>query len=350
MTDASQQLDVAVIGVGRMGRHHARTYHQMLIANLVAVVDADIERAAEIADEYGCTPYDNAEAMMAAHPDLVGATVATPTQYHTQAARPLLEHKIACLVEKPLAASVQEAKTLADLAAEHGAVLQVGHTERFNPAVRAVAAMDIRPRFIEIDRVSPMTFRSMDVGVVMDMMIHDLDIVQMLVGTPIVSVEAAGVNVFSDHEDIANTRFVFEGGCVANITASRLALKTERKMRLFSESAYVSLDYQSRRGVTIRQSENSNAIREIRDQLAAGKDLSDVDYSDVIHVEELTMDLPEGEQDPLTAELTSFLEAARTGSRPAVDAHAGWSAVEAAERVVEAIKKHKWEGFETIRF
>ena len=346
----SGKSDVAVIGVGRMGRHHARTYAQMPNANLIAVVDDDEERAETIADEYGCAAYTSTDTLLAKHPDLLGVSVAVPTQHHVDAARPLLERQVACLIEKPLAPTVEQARRLAAIAAEHGAVLQVGHTERFNPAVRAVAAMDITPRFMEVDRVSPMTFRSLDVGVVMDMMIHDLDIVLMLALAPIVKVDAAGVAVIGEHEDVASARIVFENGCVANLTASRLAMKTERKLRVVSESAYVRLNYQDRSGIVIRKSShNADALLQVRDQLATGKDLSDLDYSDMIEIDELTMDLPPGERDPLTAQLSSFLDAARTGTAPAVTAEQGYAAVDAAERVVEAVRAHQWEGLESAK-
>ncbi|MCC6680389.1 MAG: Gfo/Idh/MocA family oxidoreductase [Phycisphaeraceae bacterium] len=338
-------LDVAVIGVGRMGRHHARTYAAMPQANLVAVVDADGERAATVADEYGCRAFTTTDQLLREYPNLPGVTVAVPTQYHQSAAEPLLQRGIACLIEKPLAPTMQQARHLAELAATCGAVLQVGHTERFNPAVRAVAAMDLTARYIEVDRVSPMTFRSLDVGVVMDMMIHDLDIVLMLARSPIKKVDATGVAVLGEHEDIANARIVFESGCVAAITASRLAFKTQRKLRLFSEDAYVSLDYQARNGTAIRRTPgNVDALNNLRSELAAGRDLSDLDWSRIVSIENLTMDLPPAEQDPLTAELGSFLDAVRTGAAPLVDAEAGYFAVAAAERVVEAIRDHEWKG------
>ncbi|MEM6751158.1 MAG: gfo/Idh/MocA family oxidoreductase, partial [Planctomycetota bacterium] len=224
------------------------------------------------------------------------------------------------------------------------AVLQVGHTERFNPAVRAVAAMDITPRFIEIDRVSPMTFRSLDVGVVMDLMIHDLDIVLMLVRSKIQRIEAVGIAVMGDCEDICDCRIVFESGCVVNLTASRVALKTERKLRLFSEDAYVTLDYQSRSGVVLRRSSNALALSAVREAIHTGADLSDVDYQDLINVEQLAMDLPEGEDDPLTAQLGAFIRAVRSGEAPPVTAEDGYAAVDAAQRVLEGIRRHKWEG------
>lgn len=339
-------MDVAVVGVGRMGHHHARIYSQIPQANLVAVVDGDEDRAAMVADQFNCDALTSVDELLKRYPDVQAVSVAVPTKYHREASQPLLERQIACLIEKPLAPTVEEARDLAKLASDYNAVLQVGHTERFNPAVRAVEAMNVPARFIEVDRVSPMTFRSMDVGVVMDMMIHDLDIVLMLARSPIKRVEAVGVCVMGDHEDVASARIVFESGCVANLTASRLALKTERKMRLFSESAYVSLDYQHRTGVVIRSSENSAALGEIRAQLAAGKNLSDLNYSELVQVDELNMDVPAGEEDPLTAELVSFLHAASTGNAPTVDARAGYAAVDAAERVVQALQAHQWEGLE----
>ncbi len=346
----AERIDVAVIGVGRMGRHHARIYRGLPGARLVGVVDADGERAATVGDEHGVAGYESVEALLASEPGVRAVSVAVPTRHHPTVTEPLLRRGVACLVEKPLASTVAEARRLAEVADQQGAMLQVGHTERFNPAVRAVVDMRITPRFLEVDRVSPMTFRSLDVGVVMDMMIHDLDIVLTLAGGPIRRVDAAGVAVLGEHEDVANVRLVFESGCVANLTASRLALKTERKLRVFSESAYVSLDYQKRSGVVIRRdARNAEALERLRQQLAEGRDLSDLDYAQLVRVEELTMDTPEGERDPLTAELMSFLEAVRHGRRPTVDARAGYAAVEAAERVVEAIRSHHWHGLSGAR-
>jgi len=338
---------VAVIGVGRMGRHHARTYKQMQSADLRAVVDFDEERAQTVADEYGCGAYTSVDTMLQAHPDIKAVTIAVPTVHHRSTTEPLLKRRIACLVEKPLAPTVADAKALVDCANDHDAVLQVGHTERFNPAVRAAEALNFKARFMEVDRVSPMTFRSLDVGVVMDMMIHDLDIVLMLAKSPIKSVQASGVAVLGDHEDVCNARIIFENGCVANITASRLALKTERKLRVFSENGYISLNYQSREGTVIHTTgDNREALGKIREQVAQGLDLSDLDYHDIVQVEELTFDLPPGEEDQLTAEQTNFLRAACHGHAPAVDGAAGYAAVDAAERVVRAIKEHTWEGME----
>jgi predicted dehydrogenase len=223
----------------------------------------------------------------------------------------------------------------------------VGHTERFNPAVRAVVDLSIRARFLEVDRISPMSFRSLDVGVVMDLMIHDLDIVLTLAGSPLQRVDATGVPVLGEHEDIANARLVFANGCVANLTASRLALKTERRMRVFSEDAYVSLDFHKQYGLIIRKAANADLLERVRHELAAGADLTDLDYTGLVNVDELQMDA--GGTDALTAEWTAFLDCVRTGSVPVVDGRAGLLAVDAADRVVRSLRQHRWEGLASPR-
>ncbi len=314
-------------------------------ADLKAVVDFDMTRAQAVADEYGCEAYGTVDELVAAHTDIQAVTVAVPTVYHRAAAEPLLNKQIACLIEKPLAPSVKDCRALVDCAKANNAVLQVGHTERFNPAFRAVEALNFKARFMQTERVSPMTFRSMDVGVVMDMMIHDLDIVLKLAGSPIKSVDATGVAVLGEHEDIASARIIFENGCVANITTSRMALNTERRLRVFSESGFINLDYGSCDGVVVHtDGDNREAMMKIRDQLAAGRDLSDLKYLDMVKVEPLSFDLPAGEDDQLTAEQNNFLRAVRGGGKPAVDGEAGLAAVDAAQRVVRAIREHTWEG------
>jgi len=335
---------VAVIGGGRMGRHHTRTLAGLARAELVGVVDLDQDRAMTLVDEYGGKAFDCVESLLKAEPNLAAATVAVPTKYHVDTTTQLLEHGVACLVEKPLAESSAEAQTLANLAQTNKIVLGVGHTERFNPAVRGAATMNLTPRFIEVDRVSPMTFRSMDVGVVMDLMIHDLDIVLSLVQSPVVKVDAVGAAVLSEHEDIASARLTFASGCVANLIASRLALRSERRMKVFSEDAYVNIDFASRDGVVVQRSANREAVIAMREKLASGDDMSDVDYSSLISVEELT--LPPDEGDQLTAEHNDFLNAVEQGSSPTVAASAGVAAVEAAEKIVASIGQHEWQGLD----
>ncbi len=336
---------VAVVGVGRMGRHHARIYRELPEARLVGVVDADEERAATIADDHGCAAYAGVDELLAAHGDLRAATIAVPTVAHEAVAARLLGRGVACLVEKPLAGSVAEARHIVDAAAEHDTLLQVGHTERFNPAVRAVAEMGMIPRFIEVDRVSPMTFRSIDVGVVFDIMIHDLDIVLMMTGRPITDIRAVGVSVLGEYEDVADARIEFDTGCVAKITASRLALKTERKLRVFSETGYVTLDYASKTGLALTRTDNQEALNRVRKQIAEGADLSDVDYMDLVNVREMTIN----DEEPLRAELSNFLAAAGGHAAPAVSAEAGLAAVAAAEQVVDRIRQHEWQGLDNPR-
>jgi len=343
-------MPVAVVGVGRMGRHHARTYNNLDLTELVAVVDFDEERAETVADEYGCKAFTSVADLLAQCPEVKAATVAVPTQYHADSTYPLMKNGVACLVEKPLAGSVNEAVELAEFAKNKGCVLQVGHTERFNPAVRAVAAMDITPRFLEVTRVSPMTFRSLDVGVVMDMMIHDLDVVLSLVGRPIVDVQAVGISVLGENEDICDARLTFEGGCVATLKGSRVALKTERRLRLFSEDAYVSLDYGSREGIVVRKTANAEALEDVRDKLRDGADLSDLNYMDLVKIDQLTMDLPADEADQLTAQAKAFVNAIRAGTKPIVTAEQGYAAVDAAERIVKAINAHAWDGLGSSPF
>jgi predicted dehydrogenase len=242
---------------------------------------------------------------------------------------------VACLVEKPLAKDVADGRRIVDAAARAGVAVQVGHIERFNPAVRAMARLEMAPRFIESIRISPMTFRSIDVGVVLDMMIHDIDIVLKLAGSPVADIAAVGVSVIGGHEDICNARLTFANGCVANVTASRLALKTERKLRVFSSDAYVSVDYQKRYGMVVRRTGNLDAIRETAEKIRSGEltDPSGLSYADLLHVEELQI----SDTEPLRAQLESFVSAVRNGTRPEVTAEDGLAAVETAIRVVEAI-------------
>ena len=339
----AEPIDVAVVGVGRMGRHHARVYAQHAEANLVAIVDEDAQRANTVADEFGCAAYLCIDDLLRTYPRLRAVTVAVPTVSHVSVAEALVERGVACLVEKPLASTADEARELAEFAQRHGVILQAGHTERFNPAVQAVQAMNITPRFMEVVRISPMTFRSLDVSVVMDVMIHDLDIVLMLADAPVERIDAVGVAVLGEYEDVANARLTFTSGCVANLTASRLALKTDRRMRLFSETAYVSLNYMRRSGMVIHKTGNQDTLATIRARIAAGEDLSDLDYSQLVQHTELTMG-DDQQADPLTMELTEFLSAVRENRPPTVDADAGVAAVEAAQQVIAAIKQHHWEG------
>ncbi len=342
---ASNPLRCGAVGVGRMGQHHARVYAEMEGIELVGVVDANFDRAKEIADKHGCKAFATEQELLEAGVDAV--SIAVPTTYHLKSASPFLKAGVACLIEKPLAQSADEAQQIKELAEKHNACLMVGHIERFNPIMRAMQSATastgepITPRFMEVHRVSPMTFRSMDIGVVMDMMIHDLDVVLMLMGgREPDEIQASGVAVISEFEDICNARLVWNlpednggGQCVANITASRLAMKTERVTRITGEGGYIKIDYAAKTGTIIRKTANEIQMREVREQLSSGKDLTDVDWTELVNIEPLTID--DGE--PIVKEIEAFLDAVRTGESPAIDAHAGFANVRTAERIVEAI-------------
>ena len=332
-------LPVGVVGCGRMGRLHTRTYSQMPQATLVGVYDANPSVAAAVAVEYGCRAFTKLEELL---PLVKAVTIATPTQYHAAVAETCLKARVPCLIEKPLGRDSAECAQIVAWAEQYGVPVQVGHVERFNPVVRGICKMNLQPRFLEVIRISPLTFRSLDVGVVLDMMIHDIDIVLMLAGSKMARVEASGVSVTGGAEDICNARLTFENGCVANITASRLALKTERKLRAFCPGEFVSIDFAKRTGVIVRGSESLPAVRDAARRAKAGEvaDLSQLKYTDMVKVEPLIV----GDADPLRAQAESFLAAVRDKHSPEVTARDGFAAVETAEKIVAAIAPEKLLG------
>jgi predicted dehydrogenase len=334
----SAPVPVAVIGVGHMGRHHARIYSELPETELVAVVDRDADRAREIADKHNCRALTEPESIL----DMVRAvSIAVPTVYHHTAARPFIERGIAALIEKPIAGTPAEAEKLIALSRKHDSLLQVGHTERFNPVVRAIERMEIVPKFIETHRISPFTFRSADIGVVMDMMIHDIDIVLHLVRDNEPKVDAVGVNVLGPHEDIANARLRFANGCVVNLTASRLALKTERRIRVFSQEAYLSLDYQKKTGIAIKKDANLDILEMARQRDAEDlSQLAGADFGRMVKVEPLVVE----DTEPLKAALQAFVHSVRTGEPPPVTAEDGLAAVRLAHRIMDSLQSHSWDG------
>ena len=338
---APKVLRCATIGVGKMGRHHARLYAQTEGCDLVGVVDGNADRAHKMVEEWGGHAFTTVQELIAHGVDAV--TVATPTITHRAIVEPLLEAGIACLVEKPLAADVADARAIADTAKRTGSLLQVGHIVRYDPVMVAIRELlakgTIRPRFIEIDRVSPMTFRSTDVGVVLDMMIHDLDVLLMLMGAEPEEIHANAVCVVGEAEDVCNARLVFPAGpdglrCTANVTASRLALKTERKIRLISEDAYISGDFVEKKGTVVRKTANASQLANVRARLIKGEDLSSVNYLEMIAMEPLAV----GSGEPLKLQLLDFLDAVRCNRRPLVNAEDGFAAVRTAERIVATAK------------
>jgi len=336
---------VAVVGAGRMGKLHARVIHEMAGATLACVVDANAAAAQALAkqrDTVALTDPTQAVELCDA------AIIAVPTRAHLDAARPFLQAGKSVLIEKPLAPDVATGREIIELARQGGASVQVGHTERFNPAVLALSKHAFAPKFIEADRISPFTFRSADVGVVLDMMIHDIDLVLMLAASRVVDVHAVGVAVIGKHEDICNARLAFANGCVANITASRLAVKTERRMRIFGEQAYLSVDYAKKTGVVIKKSENLDLI-----QMARELDVTDlaelatsVDYTKLLKYEQLIVD---DSTEPLCRQAEAFRRTVEEGAAPVVSAADGLAAIEVAYQILDAIAAHRWDGDRTDR-
>jgi predicted dehydrogenase len=327
-----KNLRVAVVGAGHFGNYHSRILSEMEGADLVAVCDRNPERAREIAEKYGAPPLTDPADLPG---DLDAVVVAVPTEHHLEVAGPLLRRGIAALVEKPIAQDLEEAEAICDAAEEGGAVLAAGHVERFNPALMAAVEKDIEPRFIESRRVAPFAFRSADVGVVLDLMIHDLDICLALASAEVTRVDACGTPVLGRHEDIANARIEFASGCVADITASRVATKVERKVRLFCPDAYLSLDYAKRSGVLYRKSPKLTPeyVQELIDHPETIKDLKAAVFGNLVTVENLSM----GDFDPLTKEIEDFLGAVREGRSPMVTGRDGCRAVKVALQVLSAI-------------
>ncbi len=333
-------IRIGVIGLGRMGGLHCRVISEMPEVELACVVDTDAAVLEAAAGKYGVPAVGSAAEAV----DLVDAAiVATPTSDHVAAARPFVAAGKAVLIEKPIADSVSAAEELIALAKKTGSSVQVGHTERFNPAVEAMRRFEITPKFIEAHRISPFTFRSADIGVVLDMMIHDIDLVGMMVADEPVGVEAVGVNVLGASEDIANARLTFANGCVANLTASRLAIKSERKMRIFSEQAYLSVDYGRKVGIVVKKSENLDLIRMARkmDVKNLGELAGKVDYTKLIKVEQLEVS---DDVEPLRKQAEAFYRCVAEGAEPVVPAAAGLAAIRCAAAITDSIKSHRWDG------
>ena len=294
-----KRLRVAVIGVGYLGRFHAQKYAGMADVELAGVVDVDPTRAAEVAREVGTEPYASMEPLAG----IDAVSIAVPTSLHAEVAIPLLESGTAVLLEKPIAATTEEAAAIIDAAHRGGTILQIGHLERFNPALLELKDSIRDPMFIEAHRISPFKARGTDVDVVLDIMIHDLDIILALVGSPVASMEAVGVPVLTDAVDIANARLRFETGCIANITASRVSADVMRKIRIFQKDAYISLDFAKSKADVYTLSET----RQIGHR-----------------------HLAISESDALAGEIRSFIDAVAGGGSVVVDGTAGLNALQMA--------------------
>jgi len=306
---SGDRVRTAVIGVGHLGRHHARILSALEGVELVAVVDTNAERASSISASTGAPAFADYREVL----DKVDAvSIAVPTELHRDIALPFLERGVATLVEKPIARSLAEADDLLAAARESGAVLAVGQTERYNPAVAAVLPLVTSPRFIEVHRLGAFPDRSLDIDVVFDLMIHDLDIILALVRSDVQSIEAVGVPVLTSKYDIANARLRFQSGCIANVTASRISKERVRKIRFFQPDAYISIDYAAQEVEGWRLVRHDSS----RPTIEGGA-------------------LPVERDEPLRREIADFIRAVRSKSTPLVDGVAGRRALELATRVAE---------------
>ena len=310
-----QKIRAAVVGVGYLGRFHAQKYAQAEGCELVAVVDPRQEAREQVAAELRTRPLGDYRELLGA---VDAVSVVTPTPAHFAIAREFLEAGAHVPVEKPITETAAQARELIALAARARRILQVGHLERFNAAILAALPHLNSPRFVEVTRLAPYRERGTDVNVVLDLMIHDIDIVQTIVGAPISTIDAVGTPVFSEEIDIANARLRFENGCVANATASRVSLKTERKLRIFEDDAYLSLDLQQKIVTHIRKRTPTGTPGELP-----------------VSIEEQSLD----QGDALKAEIDSFLDCIRTGRPPVVSGEAGLTALETAMRITAQVNE-----------
>ncbi|MDO8432013.1 MAG: Gfo/Idh/MocA family oxidoreductase [Candidatus Binatus sp.] len=307
------ELRAAVIGAGRLGTLHARKYAAIPGVTVAHVVDIDRDRAAQVAAEVGASPLTDYRELAGAV-DLV--TVASPGITHHEIASAMLSSGIDVLLEKPMATTLAEARQLADLASSGGRILQIGHLERFNPAVVRLHSLVKNPRFVECHRLAPFTERGTDVDVVLDLMVHDLDVIMSVAPSEVASLEAVGVAILTDRIDLANARIRFRSGLIANLVTSRVSARRERKIRFFQPDAYISVDYEARRIQIYRKSPPS-----------PGSNFP------TISAEQIDL----AESDPLADEVRSFVDAVRTRATPAVSADDGLRVMELSERIKEVM-------------
>lgn len=305
-----KQLRAAVIGVGYLGRFHAQKYAALDGVELVAVVDNDLQRAQEVAAEVGCRAESDYLALLS---EIDVASVVVPTQFHYAVASACLEAGVHILLEKPITPTLEEADQLIKLARGKGCILQIGHLERFNPAVMALQGVLNKPQFIESQRMAPFKPRGTDVNVVLDLMIHDIDIILSMVQSDIKLVNSVGVPVLSGEVDIANARLQFDNGCVANVTASRASRETVRKIRIFQEDAYISIDYQEREISIFRKGGEGFPVPGLPGVAAEKRSFDQCDT--------------------LMEEVSSFVQAVRSGSEPVVTGEDGKRALDVATQI-----------------
>ncbi len=329
------KIKVAVVGVGHLGKEHARVYTELPGVELVGVVDVQRNQAEKIARQYHTQSFSNYKEIIG---KVTAVSIAVPTKSHYAIAKEFLNHGVHVMIEKPMTGTVSEARELIGISKANGLVLQAGYIERFNPAIAAIKKLSINPRFIECHRLSPFTFRSADIGVVLDLMIHDLDIILHITGSKVKKFDAVGVNVISDKEDIANVRIQFQNGCVANVTASRVSLASMRKMRLFSQDSYISIDYLKKDALIYKKSPalTLKALNISEMDVSTIADLKSYVFGDLLKIEHIKMD----DCEPLRKELESFVNCIVDRKEPVVSGEEGLKAIEVANDILCEIEKN----------
>lgn len=334
-----RQVRLAVIGTGHLGKIHAKLAKGISAFKLVGVVDPAQEARDAFCKEHKIKGYDDVSEIAS---KIDAAVIATPTLYHKDVAEPLLNAGKHVLIEKPITLTTEDADTLIDLAEHHRCVLQVGHVERFNPAFREACKKVESPRFIRGERTSGYTFRSVDVGVTLDLMIHDIDLVLSLVRSPVVDVQATGITVFGPHEDIVETRLTFANGCVANLTASRASFNPSRHMEVFSDAGFVGVDFTTRKVKSIVADEIvKQGASQVHGLSAEGKNwVRDNLFSTVLPCQEIEV----APGNAIDAELREFADCIQRGLTPTVTGQAAREALAVALKIDAAVQQHRWDG------
>lgn len=312
-----QNIKVGVIGVGYLGRFHAQKYAAMEGVDLIGVADTDPEQAKKVAEECGCEPYTDYKELL---PLISAASVVVPTTFHHKVALDCIEHNVDMLLEKPMTVTTEEADELIKLCEQKKLILQIGHLERFNPAVQAMEPVLTTPVFIESNRITTFRGRGADVDVVLDLMIHDIDIILNIVKSPLVDIHTVGAPVVTDTTDIANARLMFENGATANVTVSRISRSHVRKMKIFQPGSYIDVDFAARKVFTIHL---TDTITE------TGMPKQDIEIKSFESA------------DALKSEAEHFIKNVRNRTQPIVSGHEGRQALDVALQVIDQIKKHR---------
>jgi predicted dehydrogenase len=325
---AKPKIRCGVVGVGSLGQHHARIYASLPGVEFVGIFESNDARAAEICAKFNCRRFATLEALGDA---CDAVSVVVPTDRHAEVALPLLARKTHLLIEKPICASLEEAEQVLAAARQHGCLVQVGHIEHFNPVMAFLEEQVDHPQYLTAERLAPYQPRGTEVGVVLDLMIHDIGITLALVKSPIVRIDSVGVSVLSKTEDIANARIQFENGCVANLSASRMSLKKAREIRVFQDNAYLSLNFMEQKGHLVKKSDIIAYGLKMKVGLVKAGDVSSIPVKEI----------PIEKGEPLALELASFVESVAQARQPKVGAALGKSALDVAITITEQIRAQK---------